>query len=59
MIAVFRIKRYSSEDVRAFIHLMTENGYKVSFEKGDRMATKVTVTKECQEYIAGEEGGDF
>ena len=52
MTAVFRLKRFSAHEIDALITLMTENGYKVVFERGDRVSSKVTITKAGQEYIA-------
>ena len=51
MTAVFKFKRFSANEINALISLMTENGYKVIFEKGDRVASKVTITRVGQEYI--------
>ena len=36
MTAIFKLKRFSACEIDALITLMTENGYKVIFEKGDR-----------------------
>ena len=36
------VERY---DLTIFTKVLTENGYKVSYEKGDRVKTKVTITK--------------
>ena len=54
MTAVFKIRRYTAGEIDALISLMTNNGYKVSFQKGDRVSQKVIISKEGQEYI--EEG---
>ena len=51
MTAVFKLKRFSAHEIDALITLMTENGYKVVFEKGDRVSPKVTITRAGQEYI--------
>jgi len=55
MKAVFKIKRYTEREVDSLISLMTANGYKVSFEKGDRVTTKVIISKDGQEYIGEDE----
>lgn len=55
MKAVFKIKRYTDREVESLISLMTNNGYKVSFEKGDRVTTKVIISKDGQEYIGEDE----
>jgi len=41
----------TKHEIDALITLMTENGYKVVFEKGDRVSSKVTITRAGQEYI--------
>ena len=51
MTAIFKLKRFSACEIDALITLMTENGYKVIFEKGDRVSSKVTITRAGQEYI--------
>lgn len=55
MTAVFKIRRYTEREVDSLISLMTANGYKVSFEKGDRVTTKVIISKDGQEYIGEDE----
>ena len=55
MKAVFKIRRYTEREVDSLISLMTTNGYKVSFEKGDRVTTKVIISKDGQEYIGEDE----
>ena len=56
MKAVFKIRRYTEREVDSLISLMTANGYKVSFEKGDRVTTKVIIiSKDGQEYIGEDE----
>ena len=56
MTAVFKLKRFSAHEIDALIMLMTENSYKVVFEKGDRVSSKVTITRAGKEYIT--EGED-
>ena len=51
MTAIFKLKRFSACEIDELITLMTENGYKVIFEKGDRVSSKVTITRAGQEYI--------
>lgn len=52
MTAVFRIKSYSAIEIESLISLMNRNGYRVIFEKGDRVSTKVIIHKDGQEYIS-------
>jgi len=52
MITVFRFKSFTASEVDSLITLMTRNGYKVKFEKGDRVTTKVTIQKDGDEGIA-------
>ena len=52
MTAVFRIKSYSSREIDSLISIMTKNGYKVIFEKGDRVSTKIIIQKDGQEYLS-------
>ena len=54
MIAVFKIKSYSSSEIDAVVSLMTKNGYKVIFEKGDRVSMKMTIVKDGMEFVAME-----
>lgn len=54
MIAVFKIKAYSSSEIDAVVSLMTKNGYKVIFEKGDRVSMKMTIVKDGMEFVAME-----
>lgn len=58
MIAVFKLKSYSAGEIDALISVMTKNGYKVIFEKGDRVSTKVIIQKHGQEYVSDTEGID-
>ena len=51
MTAVFKIKSYSAIEVESLISLMNRNGYRVIFEKGDRVSTKVIIHKDGQEYV--------
>lgn len=51
MTAVFRIKSYSAIEIESLISLMNRNGYRVIFEKGDRISTKVIIHKDCKEYV--------
>lgn len=51
MTAVFRIKSYSAVEIESLISLMNRNGYRVIFEKGDRVSTKVIIHKDGQEYV--------
>ena len=55
MTAVFRIKSYSSSEIDSLISIMTKNGYKVIFEKGDRVSTKIIIQKDGQEYLSATE----
>ena len=51
MKAVLRIKRYSERQLAGFVNFLTDNGYKVSIEKGDRVSERFTIYKECTEYV--------
>lgn len=51
MTAVLRIKTFSAVEIEALVSLLTRNGYMVSFQKGDRVTTKVIIRKEGQEYL--------
>lgn len=55
MTAVFKIRSFTANEIDSLISIMTKNGYKVIFEKGDRVSTKVIIHKEGQEYISIEE----
>lgn len=55
MTAVFKLKRYSASELDAVVSMMTQNGYKVIFEKGDRVSTKMTITKDGMEFISAED----
>lgn len=55
MTAVFKLKRYTAAEIDAIVSVMTNNGYKVVFEKGDRMSTKMTITKDGMEFISAED----
>lgn len=52
MTAVFKIRSFTANEIDSLISIMTKNGYKVIFEKGDRVSTKVIIHKEGQEYIS-------
>lgn len=54
MIAVFKIKSYSSSEIDAVVSVMTKNGYKVIFEKGDRVSMKMTIVKDGMEFVSME-----
>ena len=54
MIAVFKIKSYSSSEIDAVVSVMTKNGYKVIFEKGDRVSLKLTIVKDGMEFVSME-----
>ena len=54
MIAVFKIKSYSSFEIDAVVSCMTKNGYKVIFEKGDRVSLKMTIVKDGMEFVSME-----
>lgn len=56
MITVFKFKSFTATEIDSLITLMTRNGYKVKFEKGDRVATKVTISKDGEEGIAEDIG---
>lgn len=51
MTAVLRIKTFSAVEIEALVSLLTRNGYMVSFQKGDRVTTKVIIRKDGQEYL--------
>ena len=55
MTAVFKLKRYTVAEIDAIVSVMTNNGYKVVFEKGDRVSTKMTITKDGMEFISAED----
>lgn len=54
MIAVFKLKRYAASELDAIVSVMTQNGYKVIFEKGDRVSLKLTIVKDGMEFIPEE-----
>ena len=56
MITVFRFKSYTATEIDSLVTLMTRNGYTVKFEKGDRVAIKVTISKDGEEGIAEDIG---
>ena len=55
MTAVFRLKSFAANEIDSLISVMTKNGYKVIFEKGDRVSTKVIIRKDGQEYLSERE----
>lgn len=51
MTAVLRIKTYSAVEIESLVSLLTKNGYMVSFQKGDRVTTKIIIRKDGKEYL--------
>lgn len=54
MIAVFKLKNYNASEIDAVVSCMTKNGYKVIFEKGDRVSLKLTIVKDGMEFVSME-----
>lgn len=50
MKAELYLKNVERYDLTVFTKVLTENGYAVKYDKGDRCKTKVTVTKNEPEY---------